>query len=266
MATTGRAVQLSPVELLACWEALQLGELPCELHMRRPSGPWAAQQATRQVLARALIGLAVRGLSDGTRPTADLAEMLQPLAHPSYQLDIRFTGPNRRPIVGLGPVTNTHSLVVTFIDDGESPIELRATDSSQIPGVLLALLGPFTPGISPPVNLPADLFDQACETIGDDAGPWALADQLREHGAPRRDAEALARMWTDIDFGGQLGVTAWRDGREHRCPWVIGFLRNLTGQTFLHLRRAGTLTMCPIDAPGLHRHWRELLTRTTTGS
>lgn len=263
---TRRAVQLSPVELLACWEALQLGELPCELHMRRPSGPRAAQQATRQVLARALVGLAVRGLSDGTRPTADVAELLQPLARPSYQLDIRFTGPNRRPVVGLGPVTETHGVMATFIDDGESPIELRAIDSSQIPGALLGLLGPITPGISPPVNLPAELYDEACATVDGNAGPWAITDHLREHGTPRRDAEALARMWTDIDFGGQLGVTAWRDGRERRCPWVIGFLRNLAGQMFLHLRRADTLTMCPVDAPGLHRHWRELLTRTTSGA
>lgn len=77
-----------------------------------------------------------------------------------------------------------------------------------------------------------------------------------------RDSSALARMTTSLNFSGQLGVSTWRDGREHRGPWVVGFVRNDTGETFLQLCRQGTITMGPADATRLHRQWHELIEHT----
>lgn len=257
-ATTDRVVALSPLELLACWEALDLGEPPYQLRLRRPSGPYAAQRQTRQVLANAMVGLAARRLSDGAQPDPELADMLRLLAHRTYQLDIRFTGSAGTPRIGLGPITDTSALMVTTTDDGISPIVLRALDRSKISGALLGLVGPITAGIAPPVNIPGETFDQACQAAAD-GGMWQLADALTARGVPRTEAAALVRMTTDITFAGQLGVTAWHEGRERRGPWVVGFVRNKTGGMFLQVRRAGTVTMCPTDARRLGDQWQSLI-------
>lgn len=257
-----RVIALSPVELLACWEALHLGDPPYQLRLRSPSGPLAAQQETRRVLTRALVKLAARGLSDGTHPHPELAAMLRVLAHPSHQLDIRCTGPAQDPRIGLGPITNTSGLLVTTIDDGTSPIELRPMDSSQIPGALLSLLGPITAGTAPTVNIPTEIFDQARRAVPANASMRDLGDALTDRGIDPRDSSALARMTTSLKFSGQLGVSTWREGREHRGPWVVGFVRNDTGETFLQLCRQGTITMGPADATRLHRQWRELIEHT----
>lgn len=257
-----RVIVLRPVELLACWEALHLGDPPYQLRLRRPSGPITAQQETRRVLAEALVGLAGRGLTDGTHPHPELADMLRVLARPSYQLDIRCTGPARSPRIGLGPITNTSGVLVTTIDDGTSPIELRPIDSTRLPGALLSLVGPITAGMSRTVNIPADIFDQARRAVPANASMRDLGDALTDLGIDPRDSSALARMTTNLNFSGQLGVSTWRDGREHRGPWVVGFVRNNTGETYLQLCRQGTITMGPADATHLHRQWRELIEHT----
>lgn len=255
-------ITLSPVELLACWEALDLGDPPYLLRLRRPSGPVAAQQETRRTLARALVELAVRGLSDGTQPHPELADMLRLLAHRDYQLDIRFSGTPGAARIGLGPIIDTRGLLVTTTDNGTSPIMLRPMDRHQIPAALLDLVGPITAGVAPPVNIPADVFDDAIQAVGPNAPMSALDDALTARGIDPRDASALARMARGLQFAGQLGVSAWREGRERRGAWVVGFVRNETGGAFLQVHRQGTVTMCPTDTTRLHRQWRELVQLT----
>lgn len=256
------AIQLSSVEMLACWESLGLGEPPYLLQLRRPSGTQAAQHGTYQKLAQAMVALALRNLSDGTRPTEPLAGMLRLLARPHYQLDIKFSGPADKPILGLGAVTGSHGLVLTSID-GAGPYTLHLMDGTRVAGTLLNLLGTVQPGISHPVNIPGDVFDNALRATAAERGSvWRFADHLADHGVPRKDATAFARMNTETDFGGQLGLTTWTDGSERRGPWVIGFVRS-NNRFYMQLRRHdNTVTMCPTDIARLHHQWRDLLEYT----
>jgi hypothetical protein len=81
---------------------------------------------------------------------------------------------------------------------------------------------------------------------------------LQARGVSGNEASWLARMCTGVRFGGQLGASTMREGRERRGGWVIGFHCADTGY-FMNLRRDGTVTMCPTDGRGLARHWRELV-------
>jgi hypothetical protein len=255
---TGSAIRLTPTELLASWESLDLGEPPLLLRLRRPGFTQAAQRESRLLLHRARTALAARGLSDGTRPSAALGHLLRTLAHADYHLDIRFTDPagSQRPILGLGAVAGTHGVVVTS-NDGAGPLGLQAVDGSRVAATLLNLLGEVKPGIGSPVNIPAAALDDAIAATTD-GGIWSLADRLRDRGISRQEASSLARMCTGISSGGQLGATARFAGPDRRGPWVVGFLLGETGY-FLQLRRGPTVTMCPTDKPRLLHQWRELV-------
>jgi hypothetical protein len=254
--TSTAAVDLAPVELLACWEALELGEPPFLLRLRSPSGTEAIRREAARELRAAMAGLAERGLSDGAGPNPTLADWLQVIARSSYQLDIRFTGPAGRPVLGFGAVAGEYSVGVVS-NDGAGPLRLVAMDSSRLPGALISLLGPIRPGTASPVIIPAEVLDQAC-AAAPDGSAWAMADQLRERGVPGQDASSLARMCSGVNFGGQLGATARFGGPARRGPWVIGFVRNETG-CFHQLRRDGSVTMGPTDANRLHRLWYDLI-------
>jgi hypothetical protein len=255
--TARRAVELRPVELLACWEALGLGEPPFLLRLRRPAGTLEAQAATRRRLRVALRGLAERGLADpeSHQPVPPLADLVALFARSDRLLDIRFTGPAGRPTLGLGGMCGAEGAVLVSAD-GHGPMRLLAVDGSRVAATLLELLGPVEAGAGMPVNIPGSVFDAAC-AVDRDGDPWTLADELVALGVARRDAATLARMNAGIDFGGQLGVTG--GGPERRGPWVVGFVRGAGGRYFVQLRRDDTVSMGPTDAARPLRHWRELL-------
>jgi hypothetical protein len=251
-------IRLTPTELLASWESLDLGEPPFLLRLRRPGYTWAAQHEAQRLLHEATAALATRGLSDGTHPDAALAHLLRTFAHADYRLDIRFTDPagSGRPVLGLGAVAGAHGAVMVS-NDGAGPLDLWAVDGSRVAATLLDLLGEVKPGIGSPVNIPAAALDEAI-AADPDGGIWSLADQLRDRGIPRQEASSLARMCTGISSGGQLGATARFAGPDRRGPWVVGFLRGEAGY-FVQLRRGATVTMCPTDKPRLSYQWRELV-------
>jgi hypothetical protein len=257
--TAHPGVQLEPIELLACWEALDLGEPPFLLRLRRPAGTREQRAATHRRLGTALAGLVERGLAttwpSGIRPTPPLAGLLILLAGAEYQLDIRFTGPGGRPTLGLGAVRGADGVVLVGAD-GLGPTRAFGVDGCRVEATLLELLGPVEPGVGVPVNIPGGVFDAACAAARD-GNSWTLADELVACGVTRHDAASLARMSTGVDFGGQLGVTG-RVGRERRGPWVVGFLR-CAGKYVVQVRRDDTVTMGPTDAGRLLRHWRELV-------
>lgn len=254
------AVRLDPAEFLACWLALDLGEPPFLLRMLGPTGTEEMIAESRRRHRAALAGLAARGLSDGTRPAEAVAGPLRTFAHAEYQLDIRFTGPAGRPILGLGARHGSRGVVIVS-DDGAGPIELCPVDPARVDSTLLGLLGTVRPGVATPVNIAEVLLDQAAAATTD-GSVWSLADQLRALGVPGGDASAVARMLGPADFGGQLGVTVRTDGGpQRRGPWVVGFVRNPSGYV-LQLRRDGTVTLAPADGTRLLRSWRELVAAT----
>src|SRR5882757_2953692 len=143
-----RAVRLSPVEFLACWTALRLGDPPLALDLR-PSGTTLAEH--RRIHEAALAGLAGRGLVDRSGPVVPLAGALRLLATAPYLYDLRLTG-------ATGP---------------DNPADW--------PAELVELIGPLTPARARPVNVPAELLDLACRGVPD-GDLWALADRLVEYG------------------------------------------------------------------------------------
>lgn len=253
-------VVLRPVEMLACWDALDLTDPPFLLQLRIPTHDH--RERTARDFRTALTALERRGLTDGRQALPPLTTMLRTLANPDHQLDIRFTGPGGRPVVGLGAVRAAHG-VAAVISGGDGAVELREMDGTRVAPWLLGLLGTTRAGIAPCVNLPVEVFDRAA-SAAQDGSPWAFADELIARGVPRRDATATARMLTGITFGGQLGVTMRRRGYEHRGPWVVGFVRNGAGESFVQFRRGDTVTIGPADADRLLRHWAELLDHSAT--
>jgi len=249
---------LSPVEFGACWAALELGDPPLLLELRSPGHTVAERDLLRR---RALAGLRERGLSDGRRPAEPLTSVLRLLAQPDYELDIRLGGGRRGMLLGIGAVAGAHGVVVL---SGDGPLRLLPRDGARVAATLVGLAGELSPGVGRPVNIPADLLDEA-RAAARDGNLWTLADELVGRGVSRLDAGSLARMCDGIDTVGQLGAT-WRpDGLWRRAPWVVGFHRAAAGH-FMQLRRpAGrpggteTVTVCPTDADRLIRQWRELV-------
>jgi hypothetical protein len=258
-------VVVSSTELLACWEALALGEPPTLLRLRRPGVTRTAHQDTDRLLGAALTRLAARELSDGTRPHATLARMLWILARADYHLDIRYTHPHGSgwPVLGIGAAAGAQGVVLVSTD-GAGPISLCPTDSTQVAPTLLRLLGDVTAGRGTPVNIPVTALDHATHEAAEDGGVWAFADHLRTHGVSRTEAASLAHMCTGAVSGGQLGATARHPAPhgalERRGPWTIGFHRTRNGGHFMQLRRGGTLTISPTDTRRLYHQWQTLIT------
>jgi hypothetical protein len=289
---TDRAIRLSPVELLAAWEALDLGDPPFLLRLRRPAGTEAGRREAHRQLRAALAELAARGLAsrrlaDGRLTDRGLADCgladrgladrgladygladyglaaplvgaLDVLGRAPYHLDIRFAGPDGRPRLGLGAQLGARGVVVLSAD-GVGPVELITLDASRVPSTLISQLGPVRAGTAAPVNLPAGLLTEAAGAVPD-GNPWALADRLVANGVPPVEAAAVARVCAPNDLAGQLGATSRgeRGIPQRRGPWVIGFVRTASGY-FLQLRRGNTVTMGPADPARLLRHWAELV-------
>jgi hypothetical protein len=253
MTATGGVLELSRDELLACWAALGLGEPPALLQLGGAPGLTVTDRYRH--LDTTLAGTRYRGLVDGAMPVPWLAGWLRLLAGPERQLDIRFTGPTKRPAVALAALADARGLAVLDIEPS-APLQLLAVDPARAIPSLLDLLGPIEPGRGTPVNIPADLLDEA-SVAAPDGDLWALADRLTRRGVPRTHASSLARMCTGINGGGQLGAITTVGGRRHRAGWVIGFHRTDVGW-FSNVRRDHTVTVCPTDTPRLARHWHEL--------
>ena len=272
-----RAVRLSPVEFLACWTALRLGDLPLALDLR-PSGTTLAEH--RQIHEAALAGLAARGLVDRSGPVPPLAGALRLLATAPYLYDLRLTGatgpanPAEWPaeLVAVGAAAREYGVVAVL---GGGELALLPVPGPRVPPALVELIGPLTPARARPVNVPAELLDLACRGVPD-GDLWALADRLVEYGVLPADANALARMCTGITAAGQLGATAQTGAptgatpaaaqgthAQRRGRWVVGFHRGQAGDC-LQLRRPTntqgvTVTIAPITAPKLLSQLAELI-------
>lgn len=261
---TAPATRLSPAEFFACWNSLGLDEPPPLLQVRPPGYTMAER---RRIFADAASGLSARGLYPAGRPEPVLRRMLEILARPDYTLDLRYATDPRTQVLGLAAVRGASATVVVSDGTGVGPLDLLDLDSAHAAGHLISLAGRINPGRGRPVNIPAELLDQARAALPG-ADIWSVADHLRSAGVPCADASSFARMCGDIRSGGQLGATGHFGGPPRRGPWVIAFHRNPAGH-FMRLDRrhrasAPVLTVCPADTALLLRHWRELVERLAT--
>lgn len=242
--------RLSPVELTACWDALGLDLPPARLTRLGP-GHGFDQRKRRSALAK----LARRGLSDGQRPCADLADVLHLLDRPHVRIDLCWGSRGNGVIEAVGAFAGVRGVTVVDIDGAYT---VTAMDSSRVPGSLLGLLGPIKPGVGRAVNIPADLLDAAVRAARDN-GLWEMTDKLCARGIPRLEANSLAHMCEGMCGRGQLGATGFAGGRALRAPWVIGIHKTEAGGWFTQIRRRGTATIRPVDIHELLRQWHILI-------
>ncbi len=253
-------VRLSTVEFDACWELLGLGNTPLTLDLPSPGRTWRER---RKVLSSVLAALRGRGLADRSAPGNMVAGPLRLLARPDYQLDLRLDrrgGQDSRAgaMTAIAAAAGGYGVLLAQHRD---EIRLRPVRPAQLVPSVVGLAGPMTAAAGRVVNMPAEVFDAAREATTD-GKLWTMADQLVARGIPRLDAAAWVRMCTGIVSVGRLGSAFWTDGVPRFGPWVIGFHGTEAGH-FLQLRRPGpggeTVTVCPLDAPGLARLAGELL-------
>ncbi len=262
-----RATGLRGIELLACWGALELGEPPLELELRPPGGTVAERD---RALAGARDELARRGLLTPAGPDLSLARALRLLATGPRQLDLRLSNG----LVALGASDREQGVVLvragvragTGSGGTDQTLYLLTVPGPRVAATLIELIGPLTAGRARPVNLTAEVLDDARRSVRD-GSYWTLADQLVSRGVDRADAHSFARMCTGITANGQLGALArtGETGRrvEHRGGWVVGFHRGAEGD-FLQLRRptgprGATVTVAPISADRLLAKVQELV-------
>jgi hypothetical protein len=261
-----RAAWLTAAEFETCWAALRLGEHPLALSDRLvPLGDTLTDlDRTRR---DALAALAERGLADTGGPVTPLAGALRLLATAPTLCDLRTAGdPDLDDLVAVGAMDREHGVVV--LAEGDR-LAVLPVPGPAVPLTLVELAGALTPARARPVNIPAELFDRAVRDAPD-GDLWALADHLTAAGVPRQETNSLARMCTGITAVGQLGVTARRPHpdrglTEHRGRWVIGYHRGRDGAC-VQLRRAGTLTVAPIDAQKLLARLAELADDTAAAA
>jgi len=258
-------LRLSAVEFDACWELLGLGETQLTLDLPSPGRTWAERH---RVLTGVLAALARRGLVQRSAPSAEVADALRLLASPDYQLDLRFGGPDG-PVTGIGAVAGEYGVRLVHAADQLRLVRIRPP---QLVPAMVELIGPMRAGLGQAVNIPAGVFD-AAHRATTDGKLWTMADELVARGIPRLDAASWVRMCTGIRSVGQLGTVCRTAGVPRFGPWAIGFQRT-DGGDFLQLRRptdrpgsetgpdAGTVTVCPLDAPRLARLTEELLAAT----
>ncbi len=273
-------VRFTVPELLACWHVLDLGDPPLELELGSLGGLDPASHTAS--VKRALDGLAARGLADADGPRASLAAALRVLARPERTVDIRFAG-SLGNLAALGAMAGPRGVLAvrTFATDTpgrsgahrpgalptESQVTVTAVPATGVPAALVALAGSLTAGPARPVNIPADLLDDATAATAAGADPgshWRLADQLVGRGVDRADAQSLARMCGGITGVGQLGATGYHGGSPRRGPFVVAVHRAPAGD-FVQLRRpirpgrAATVSVAPVTADRLLCHLHDLL-------
>jgi EspG family len=255
-AAVATEVRLSAVEMDACWEMLRLGDTPLTLTLPSPGRSYAERD---QILAEVLTQLQYRGLGTRSGPNDLVARPLRLLARPDYQVDLRLGGDPYGEIIGIGAVAGEQAVVVFRRDE---LIRIMPVRPAQVVAALLGVVGQIRPGAGRPVNIPADIYDDARRATTDN-NLWTMADELVARDVPRLDASSWVRMCTGVRAFGQLGSAFWPEGVQRFGPWVIGFHRAESGH-FLQLRRPGvaggcTVTVCPVEASRLYHLVTELL-------
>src|SRR5262249_32446116 len=140
-------------------------------------------------------------------------------------LDLRLsTG-----LLALGAADGRHGAVLVTDARPGSGIQVLPVPGARVAATLVGLVGTLTAGRARPVNLPAEILDDARRATRD-GSYWTLADRLVDRGVNRADANSFARMCTGITADGRLGAltrghTADRGVVEHRGPWVVVFHR-----------------------------------------
>lgn len=247
-------MRLAPAEFNLLWQRLGLAAKPLELNV-------PAQGATRteaaRLSARAADALRTRALLTGDQPEPRVAGLLNLLASPEAQVDLRWAiGVDVPELRGLVAVRGKNSVLALW--DGDA-VNLRSVRRDMLAEELVSALGEYHAGGGRSVTSPAEVVMRASRESGDDRDRFQR--KLVAGGISRDDA----RAWRDFVSvpslrAGQIGASAFDQwGKPVRARWVIHVLDTEWGRYATYERR-GYRTVISADRDRLVTVVRELYT------
>lgn len=247
-------MRLEAAEFNLLWSRLGLPAKPLELNV-------PAQGATRteaaRLSAKAADTLRAKALLTGDEPTPRVAGLLNLLASPEAQVDLRWAvGVGVPELRGLVAVRGKNSVLALW--DGEA-VTLRSVRRDLLAEELVSALGEYHAGGGRSVTSPAEVVLRASRESGDDSERFQR--KLVAGGVSRDDA----RAWRDFVSvprlrAGQVGASVFDQwGKPVRAPWVVHVLDTEWGRYATYERR-GYRTVISADRDRLTTVIRELYT------
>lgn len=225
-------MRLEPAEFNLLWARLGLPARPLELNV--PAAGTTVAEAAR-LSDRAAFALRARDLLTGEDPAPRVAGLLNAVARPVTQVDVRWSrGVEVPELRGLAALRGKTGVLALW--DGEA-VTLRGIKQSMFAAELVAVLGPSPAGTGRSVTTPAEVVLRASKESRGEAERFHR--KLVASGVSRDDA----RAWREVVESrrlraGQIGATGYDQwGRPTRAPWVIHVLDTDRGRYATYERR-----------------------------
>jgi hypothetical protein len=238
---------LTAVEFDVLWEWLRLGATPVVLRMDSPGHSGAARA---RIVGRGWQALRERSLADASGPHPELVRLLNLLARPAAQLELRmWRGHSMRAVAaGRG---NSSALAVRQ----DETVTLSAC--TGLASALVDVLPPAPAGPGRAVTVPAAVIDSAAgtpEPAAPGAGP-SIDTQMLELVLRRSDGRTHRAQIA--------ALAADRCGMLRRLPKIVGILDTAAGR--YQLTKVTTAdgdewtTLAPADGHQLRQRAADLL-------
>jgi hypothetical protein len=247
-------VRLEPAEFNLLWHRLGLPARPLELNV--PAQGATLTEAAR-LSAQAAEALRTRELLVGDEPAARAAGLLNAVARPVAQVDIRWArGTDQAELRGLVALRGKNGVLALW--DGEA-VTLRWVKYAVFVEELVEVLGEAPAGAGRSVTSPAEAVLRASRESNGEAERFQR--KLVSGGVSRDDA----RAWRDFVEArrlraGQVGASAYDQwGKPKRAPWVIHVFDTDRGRYATYERR-GYRTVVGVNTSWLITVVRELYT------
>ncbi len=223
---------LEPVEFDLLWRRLGLPAKPLELNV--PAQGATVTEAAR-LAARAAEALRGRELLTGDEPAPHVAGLLNLVAAPAAQVDVRWSrGVDVPELRGLVALRGKNGVLALW--DGRQ-VRVRRVKHDVFAEELVAVLGETPAGTGRSVTAPSEVVLRASRESRGDAARFER--KLVAGGVPRDDA----RAWRDIaeaprHRAGQIGASGFDQwGKPTRAPWVVHVLDTDRGRYATYERR-----------------------------
>ena len=226
-------VRLEPAEFNLLWARLGLPAKPLELNV--PAQGATLTEAVR-LSARATDALRGRDLLTGDEPAARVASLLNVVARPAAQVDVRWSrGVDVPELRGLVALRGKNGVLALW--DGQQ-VRLRRVKHDVFVEELVAVLDEMPAGTGRSVTAPTEVILRASRESSGDAERFQR--KLVAGGVSRDEA----RAWRDISGAhrfraGQIGASGFDQwGKPTRAPWVIHVFDTDRGRYATYERRS----------------------------
>jgi hypothetical protein len=250
-----QAVVLSTVEFDVLWEEERLGTRHVALETPSPGVTYAERA---EIVEKAWMSLAERGLANGRRADNDLLDVMGLLAAPEISIDVWVWAPEQR-VSGLAACSGNYA--VLGVVDGDE-VWLVPAQPSTLAESAVSVIGELGPGVGQTVSIPHDVLIEAADIARGDA--HALVTALQDRGVPLYTAQELAGMLLGQQARGQWGAQRRTpDGVTRRCEYVVAFHDTDAGRYLMQVERnpdgVEWCTVTPADNALLAQRVWELL-------